>query len=218
MVEIPSATLSNKHDTPTSNRLIPSGGTPVPLSGFPSIGRGAPTSSNTGKPNVVAGVIVPPLFLVASFFGATTDVGSTIIAHEYSTLARSVNSSNRSSENSTSERNEINSKNDISKSLTTIHSTSGLTWEEISYLLGVSRRAVHNWLNGSRVSSKNARNLANLHKFFQKIDQGDSASTRAYLLAPRESGATLYESAMTAAQVGRSTVELAFAPGILIAA
>ncbi len=43
-----------------------------------------------------------------------------------------------------------------------IHDISGLTWEQIARMFSVSRRAVHSWANGARVSAKNLEALSQL--------------------------------------------------------
>ena len=220
MSQSASIATSNQVDFPTTSKHSRSHDSSTLLTGFPSIGKAAPTSSNTTRANVFSGVIVPPVFLVASLFGVTTDAGANLISHELSSLVKNqAGTSGAPSKRPTVDAPEsVNTlpKNKISNSLTRIHTISGLTWEEIAYLLGVSRRAVHNWLNGLKVSSKNARNLAELHRIIQKVDRGDPASTRAHLLASRENGVTLYEYAMVAARSDRSNVEIAFDPMTLI--
>jgi transcriptional regulator with XRE-family HTH domain len=43
-----------------------------------------------------------------------------------------------------------------------IYEKSGLTWEQIARLFGVSRRAVHSWAAGSRVSSRHLEAILDL--------------------------------------------------------
>jgi len=43
-----------------------------------------------------------------------------------------------------------------------IHDVSGLTWEQIARMFAVSRRAVHAWANGARVSARNLEALSQL--------------------------------------------------------
>lgn len=43
-----------------------------------------------------------------------------------------------------------------------IHDISGLTWEQIAKMFTISRRAVHSWANGARVSARNLEALSQL--------------------------------------------------------
>jgi DNA-binding transcriptional regulator YiaG len=45
-----------------------------------------------------------------------------------------------------------------------LHSESGLTWEQVSKLVGVSRRAVHSWANGTHISAANYERLNRLNE------------------------------------------------------
>jgi transcriptional regulator with XRE-family HTH domain len=54
------------------------------------------------------------------------------------------------------------------ESIQEIKRLSGLTWEELGKVFGVSRRSVHNWAMGERLTAENAEKirqvLANLHR------------------------------------------------------
>jgi transcriptional regulator with XRE-family HTH domain len=74
-----------------------------------------------------------------------------------------------------------------------VRQQTGLEWGQIAHALGVTRRTVHNWLAGSRVSGPNAERIA---EFYNAILQaltgvprtGDSC--RRHLLEPDLSGVT----------------------------
>ena len=40
-----------------------------------------------------------------------------------------------------------------------LHEASGLTWDQLGRLFGVSRRSVHHWTNGARMNAHNAETL-----------------------------------------------------------
>ena len=49
-----------------------------------------------------------------------------------------------------------------SDSIRSIYERSGLTWEQLARLFGVSRRAVHSWASGSRVSARHLEAIFDL--------------------------------------------------------
>jgi len=48
-----------------------------------------------------------------------------------------------------------------------LYARSGLTWDQLGKLFGVSRRAVHHWATGGKLSSANAATLAELSAFLK---------------------------------------------------
>ena len=65
---------------------------------------------------------------------------------------------------------------------------SGLTWSEMARAFGVSRRAVHHWAAGSRLSERNAQRV---EKFAALVTQNQESTpdlTRRRLLTPRGDG------------------------------
>jgi DNA-binding transcriptional regulator YiaG len=65
---------------------------------------------------------------------------------------------------------------------------SGLTWQHLARLFGVDRRAVHFWASGRPLSDNNAEHLARVLAFLRRIDRGDPAWMRQWLLAPSSNG------------------------------
>jgi len=65
---------------------------------------------------------------------------------------------------------------------------SGLTWGELADALGVSRRAVHHWVAGRRLSAQHARQIEALTALVSQFEGLTSDETRARLLAPRADG------------------------------
>lgn len=59
---------------------------------------------------------------------------------------------------------------------------SGLTWEQLAQLFGVSRRSVHFWVSGQPLSERNERRVHALLDLIRKVNRGDVHSTRAALL------------------------------------
>ncbi len=60
---------------------------------------------------------------------------------------------------------------------------SGLTWEQISRLFGVSRRSIHFWASGQPLAAANEEHLYDLLKTIQYIDHGSAKGNRRALLS-----------------------------------
>jgi len=69
-----------------------------------------------------------------------------------------------------------------------IHEASGLTWEQMGRLFGVSRRTVHLWANGSGLNAANSEALYELVALVRSADSATPAEVRAALLRPDEHG------------------------------
>lgn len=66
--------------------------------------------------------------------------------------------------------------------------TSGLTWDQIGRVLGVSRRAVHLWVNGGRINSTNAEAVREFAALIELAKGKAGHETRATLLAISSDG------------------------------
>ncbi|MDR2380886.1 MAG: helix-turn-helix domain-containing protein [Bifidobacteriaceae bacterium] len=64
-----------------------------------------------------------------------------------------------------------------------LHKNSGLTWDQLGRLFGVSRRTVHLWANGSRMNAHNAEALAQAVSMVAGIAAQTPDDCRAALLA-----------------------------------
>ena len=74
-----------------------------------------------------------------------------------------------------------------------IHEGSGLTWEQIAKIFNVSRRSVHLWLSGGRMSAANEERLIALERFVFSI-QADPATRRHQILASTDAGPSFFDS------------------------
>jgi len=74
-----------------------------------------------------------------------------------------------------------------------LHAQSGLTWDQVGRLLGVSRRAVHMWASGKRVNAHNAELLADLARMVDSAVGGTPDERRAWLFTATAGGATPVE-------------------------
>ena len=73
------------------------------------------------------------------------------------------------------------------------HERSGLTWEQLGGLFGVSRRAVHNWASGSRLSAGNAEVLARVVASLSERTNYDPEENRDWFLAAGVNGTSLFD-------------------------
>ena len=80
---------------------------------------------------------------------------------------------------------------DFAGSLRHIKKGADLTWDELAGILGVTRRTVHNWLAGGRVSGINAARLAGLSRALaDELGSIPPDAARSHLLAPDVDGTT----------------------------
>lgn len=63
---------------------------------------------------------------------------------------------------------------------------SGLTWEELAYAMGVTRRTLHLWANGRPISATNEGRLTRLLAAIRAVDRGTARGTRTKIVAPAE--------------------------------
>jgi hypothetical protein len=78
--------------------------------------------------------------------------------------------------------------------LESLHSLSGLTWEQIARLFNVSRRSVHLWLAGGRLSAANEERLVDLEAMLSNWP-GTPEERRHRLFQAQDSGLSLFDEA-----------------------
>ncbi len=81
---------------------------------------------------------------------------------------------------------------DIRRAVAELRRVSGLTWDELAKLLGVSRRSVHFWASGKPLNAANTRRLFQLVDVLRGADRGSSQSNRAALFTVEE-GSTAFD-------------------------
>lgn len=74
-----------------------------------------------------------------------------------------------------------------------LHTQSGLTWDQVGRLLGVSRRAVHMWAAGKRMNARNAELLADLVRLVDMAPAGTPDERRSWLFTATADGVTPIE-------------------------
>lgn len=75
---------------------------------------------------------------------------------------------------------------DASAALAEVRRISGLTWEQLAQVFGVSRRTLHFWASGKSLSSPNEEHLRRLLTALRRADRGAADINRAMLLTERE--------------------------------
>lgn len=70
-----------------------------------------------------------------------------------------------------------------SRAISELRRTSGLTWEQLGQLFGVSRRSVHFWASGRPMNAVHERRLFEILDIVRQADHGDARRNRAALLA-----------------------------------
>ncbi|MFF1390882.1 hypothetical protein [Rhodococcus erythropolis] len=70
---------------------------------------------------------------------------------------------------------------------------SGLTWDQLGKVFGVSRRAVHLWANGGRMNELNAARLRNFSAQLRELGEFPADEIRAQLFSRAEDGLTLLD-------------------------
>lgn len=67
------------------------------------------------------------------------------------------------------------------KAVSELRRISGLTWEQLGELFGVSRRSVHFWASGKPLNAVNEQRLMQILDIVREADRGDARSTRTAL-------------------------------------
>ena len=81
-----------------------------------------------------------------------------------------------------------NSSEFTSDAIAELRRTSGLTWDQLGRLFGVSRRSVHFWASGKPMNAANEQHLLQVLDVVRRADRGDARSNRAVLFEVSENG------------------------------
>jgi hypothetical protein len=74
-----------------------------------------------------------------------------------------------------------------------VHADSGLTWDQLSRLFGVSRRALHHWASGGRLNATNYELLERANRVIDNLPGIGPAEKRSELLRPRSGGMSIFD-------------------------
>ncbi len=72
----------------------------------------------------------------------------------------------------------------VSASIAEIRRVSGLTWDQLGRVFGVSRRSVHFWASGKPVNAGNEERVRRVLALVRQSDRGSAEQNRALLLTP----------------------------------
>lgn len=81
----------------------------------------------------------------------------------------------------------------VAESVTYLHDQTGLTWEQLGKLFGVSRRAVHMWAAGKRMNARNVQLLGELLRLVRAAPVESPDARRMWLFAPEGDGVSPIE-------------------------
>lgn len=79
------------------------------------------------------------------------------------------------------------------KAISSLRRISGLTWEQLAYILGVSRRSLHSWANGGALNVRNAKKLQQLLATVRYVDKGFARLNRESFVEEPEEGSSVLE-------------------------
>jgi len=183
----PGATLmatAHSLERPAGFRLAPAAAT---LASSSALLAGMLTGTTTSAPLPLLTARFAGSWMSATRVIAATDTRVLILASAPSTAARL----SPADPGRTSDPDHLVSE---AESVRWLHEESGLTWDQLGRVFGVSRRAVHLWANGSRMNSVNAATLADLVGVVRELPAARApADRRARLLAAGPDGRSVLD-------------------------
>lgn len=80
-----------------------------------------------------------------------------------------------------------------SSALMELRRISGLTWDQLARLFGVTRRSLHFWVSGKPLNPANEERLHRLLAMVRKLDRGSARKNRSLLLSVHDGGIIPYD-------------------------
>jgi DNA-binding transcriptional regulator YiaG len=87
----------------------------------------------------------------------------------------------------------IELRNSAPSSIAELRRLTGFTWEQLARLFNVSRRSVHFWASGNKMTSANEEHLERVLAVLRVADRGSASANRTLLLAPQSDGVMPFE-------------------------
>jgi len=81
----------------------------------------------------------------------------------------------------------------LAEAVKSLREESGLTWDQLGRLFGVSRRAMHLWANGGRMNAAHAEALSVILRAVRGLPGSGNIDPREALLTPGVEGRSLYD-------------------------
>jgi len=75
-----------------------------------------------------------------------------------------------------------------SAAIAELHCRSGLTWDQLARLFGVTRRSIHFWASGKALNAANEERLGRVLAVVRYIDRGHTQATRTALMTALDDG------------------------------
>ncbi|MER7587947.1 helix-turn-helix transcriptional regulator [Micromonospora sp. NPDC127501] len=97
----------------------------------------------------------------------------------------------------------------VAQTVRKLYDEAGLTWEQLARLFGVSRRAVHNWANGGKMTARHVEILAELTRAISALPTNTPSERRELFLAPARDGMSPYDHFRSAVNSSRSAINRA---------
>jgi DNA-binding transcriptional regulator YiaG len=92
------------------------------------------------------------------------------------------------------------------EAISRLHELSGLTWEQLAKVFGVSRRTVHLWASGARLNAANSERLHRVLSDVERLPATNPDERRTALLSSTEGKASLYDRWRIELDEGRTNV------------
>jgi len=81
----------------------------------------------------------------------------------------------------------------VANAVSELRRLSGLTWDQLGRLFNVTRRAVHFWASGGRMSPTNEERLQRILGLMRTVDRGSANENRALLLSILDDGSLPFD-------------------------
>ena len=117
----------------------------------------------------------PCLYIAPAFYDEYFDTGSTSSSYDPCVIYAGTSASFGGL---------ITPRRNTAQDILEIRFLSGLTWEELAELFGVSRRSVHNWANGGPMKPENITLVRHVLWAIKELRRESSVETRLALLTP----------------------------------
>jgi transcriptional regulator with XRE-family HTH domain len=108
----------------------------------------------------------------------------------------------------------VSSATDAPAAMRQLRLLTGLTWEQLASVFGVSRRAVHFWANGEPMTAANEQRLSRVLAMVRRADRGSAEENRALLFAPNAQGITAFD-LLLARRDQEAALALGEGPGVV---
>lgn len=161
--------------------------------------------------------------LIAELLGGTTSYSVSATVDTPMTVAQQWTNSGTVegfiSTRSTAVPSSVSFPQSLQEAVISLHNLSGLTWDQLARLFGVSRRAAHLWASGGRMNSYHAERLNHILTVVRSLQtKSNQQELREILLAPGLDGRSLYETLLTERIASRGVNAPVFPPEQLMGA